>query len=178
MYSTINSMKTNQTGNRQPPIKQPVTYNRQIPVYKQETYTREIPVYKQETYTMKAPKPTSMENIIKPNSGPLLWGKPFWFTLHFGALNFPENPDDEMIRTAVGFILGIPIMLPCDICKNHAYEYINERKNSLYKIASNKDSLFKFYWEFHNDVNIKTGKRTITLREAYDIFLNEPRTAL
>lgn len=117
-------------------------------------------------------------NIINKKTGPALWGRPFWFTLHFGALNYPDSPTKDMIEMSVGFILGIPVMLPCDICKNHAYEYIQERRKKLYKIASSKESLFRFYWEFHNEVNKKNGKRQLSLEEVYDIFENHPEDAL
>lgn len=146
-----------------------------IPSTTVETYTSpKIPtVYKKGSSSV-----SKIDELYRKSSGPLLWGKPFWFTLHFGALNYPDNPTDEMIKMNVGFISGIPVMLPCDTCKNHADKYITERRKYLYNISSSKEKLFKFYWEFHNNVNKGNGKRQISLTEAYDIFENRPRDAL
>jgi hypothetical protein len=187
MYATLNSLNNNQN---QTSTHTQRTYQQQsLPMYTpqlstqiQQAYQQQsLPMYTPRVHPYKTPIPVytpRTTNTHKPKSGPLLWGKPFWFTLHFGALNYPDDPDDEIIKSAIGFILGIPAMLPCDTCKNHAYNYIHARKDILYRIASDKESLFKFYWEFHNDVNKRTGKQTILLSQAYDIFSNNPESAL
>jgi hypothetical protein len=158
MYSTMSSIQNNKLNSN---VSNPI-----------ESFSRSPQVYRSGTVVG-----TNINNIDK-RVGPKLWGRPFWFVLHFGALNYPDSPAKDIIEMSVGFILGIPVMLPCDICKNHAYEYIQKRRNRLYKIASNKESLFKFYWEFHNDVNKQNGKRQLSLSEVYDIFQNRPQDAL
>jgi hypothetical protein len=108
-----------------------------------------------------------------------LWGRPLWFSLHYGALHFPDSPGPDMIDMMVGYIRGLPIMIPCDICKNHAYTYISKFSDyKLKSVASNRETLFEFFWEFHNSVNRQTGKPQISLEKAYDIFRNSPRNAL
>jgi hypothetical protein len=155
MYSTIGSIQKKQAVTRQP-----------------EHFSNAPKIYQSGTVYG-----THISQITK-KSGPALWGRPFWFSLHFGALNYPDSPNNEMIEMSVGFIKGIPVMLPCDICKNHASEYIYKRRNALRKIASSKENLFKFYWEFHNEVNRQNMKKEISLSEAYDIFQNRPEEAL
>jgi hypothetical protein len=155
MYSTIDSIK------KKPLASRAVEY-----------FSNSPKIYKSGTIIG-----TNINNITK-KSGPSLWGKPFWFSLHFGALNYTDSPSDDMIKMSVGFITGIPVMLPCVICRNHAFEYINKRRDTLYKVSSSKESLFRFYWEFHNEVNGKNGKRQISISEAYDIFENRPQDAL
>lgn len=106
------------------------------------------------------------------------WGRPFWFSLHYGALNLPDVLDDEDRRMIFNFITSLPIFLPCDTCKNHANHYINETPHDFAHIISSRENVFEFYWRFHNHVNASTGKRQITLEEAYDIYKNRPENAL
>lgn len=107
-----------------------------------------------------------------------LWGRPLWFTLHYGALNYPDEPDSSMRNMMVGYIQGLPIMIPCDICKNHAYEYIsNCTTTKLWDVTENKRTLFRFFWEFHNDVNARVGKPTMSLQEAYNLYENNPKSS-
>jgi hypothetical protein len=126
------------------------------------------------TETKSNNTPPKTDNVNKST-----WGRPLWFSLHYGALNYPNNPDDSMKKMMVGYIRGLPIMIPCDVCKNHAYTYISKFTDTqLTYISSDKDRLFKFFWEFHNDVNKRTNKPIISLENAYNIFKNNPKSAL
>ena len=126
-----------------------------------------------EKYPAIITKPPQQENIKS------LWGRPLWFSLHYGALNYPESPDRSMQEMMIGFIKGLPIMIPCDRCKNPAYEYINKfKQQELLDVTSSSEKLFRFFWKFHNDVNLRSGKPTMTLKDAYLLFENNPRTAL
>ena len=69
-----------------------------------------------------------------------------------------------------GFILGIPVMLPCEICKVHATHYIDDIKKQLDIICSGRDSLFKWSVDFHNSVNKRNNKKEISYEEAYKIY--------
>ena len=109
---------------------------------------------------------------------PRVWGRALWFSLHNGALNYPENPDQEKKQMMINFILGLPIMIPCDMCKNHAYEYIQSRKNTLHNVVENSQNLFQFFWEFHNDVNKRTGKPLMSLEAVYNLYKTNPTGAL
>ena len=108
-----------------------------------------------------------------------LWGRPLWFSLHYGAFNYPEKLDKMMIDMNVGFIRGLPIMIPCDICKNHAFEFISGFTDAqLREISSDKNKLFEWYWMFHNMVNEKTGKPKMSLEKALQIYRTNPSSAL
>jgi uncharacterized protein YozE (UPF0346 family) len=107
------------------------------------------------------------------------WGRPLWFSLHYGAINYPKTADNSMKNMMVGYIRGLPLMIPCDICKNHAYEYVSKFSDQqLMEISSSNESLFRFFWQFHNNVNSQTGKSTITLEKAYDVYMNNPTSTL
>jgi hypothetical protein len=171
MYQTINNMKRpptiqsnnfahNAIRNKQRPK---ATENFQRPV----EYTHVNNSKKLDT------KPLS-KSVTKST-----WGRPLWFSLHYGALNYPKTADDSMKNMMVGYIRGLPIMIPCDICKNHAYEYISKFSDQqLREISSSNESLFRFFWQFHNNVNSQTGKPTITFEKAYDVYMNNPASTL
>ena len=44
------------------------------------------------------------------NHGKALWGRPLWFSLHYGALYYPDSVDSKMVDMTVGFIRGLPII--------------------------------------------------------------------
>ena len=185
MYPTLNSMK-NQI-NLNYPVNPNTAFNFNNSYTQQPN--REVKVYNAATTTNNPPPTTHLGHInsqVKTTPtksshstvSPKLWGRPLWFSLHFGALNYPDDPDDEKKQMMINFILGLPIMIPCDICKNHSYEYIQSRKNMLHKVVESSHSLFQFFWEFHNDVNKRTGKPTMTLEAVYNLYRTNPAGAL
>ena len=167
MYQTMGNMKVRGgevVGSRRP-VENAIRRSRNRPV---ERYTQPI-----ETYT-PIPGATKQKSATKS-----LWGRPLWFSLHYGAYHYPANPDNRMIDMNVGFIRGLPIMIPCDMCKNHAYDYISNFTDAqLRSISSDKEKLFTWYWEFHNSVNERTGKPTITLQDAIRLYETSPSDAL
>ena len=134
---------------RQPPFQPPV----QIPV--------QIPV--QPPDVVKSEK-------IKNTSNPAIWGPSFWFTIHNGICTYPISASLIQKERMKGFILGIPVMLPCEICKVHATHYIDDIKKQLDIICSGRDSLFKWSVDFHNSVNKRNNKKEISYEEAYKIY--------
>ena len=61
-------------------------------------------------------------------------------------------------------------MLPCIPCRNHANAHIEKYSDNLNEIVSNRDSLFEFFWNFHNYVSERLGKPTIPLEDAYKLY--------
>ena len=103
-----------------------------------------------------------------------LWGPPLWFSLHYGAINYPKSPGEKHRELAYGYIKGLPMMIPCDACKNHANAYITQYENTrdLWAVTADPQSMFRFFWEFHNHVNMETGKPVISLAEATKLYKN------
>lgn len=99
-----------------------------------------------------------------------VWGPPFWFTLHNSAASYPINPSSHCAKRMKGFILGIPIMLPCDKCKVHATSYIDNHHDQLDKIVSSRDELFSFFVSFHNSVNERNGKAVMSKEDALILY--------
>jgi hypothetical protein len=105
------------------------------------------------------------------NSGnPEVWGPAFWFSLHNGALRYPVNAAPLWRQRMKHFILGIPVMVPCEKCSDHATAYIEGNYQRIDNVVSGREELFKFFWEFHNYVNKRLGKPIMTLRAAYTMY--------
>jgi len=105
------------------------------------------------------------------NSGnPLVFGPPLWFSLHNGAARYPQHPSTIWKERMKNFILGIPIMIPCEKCMIHANAYIYSELNNLDLIVSSREELFKFFWKFHNYVNVRLNKQEISLEDAYKLY--------
>jgi len=108
---------------------------------------------------------------IYPNSGnPSVWGPAFWFSLHNGALRYPINPSPLWKERMKNFILGIPVMVPCEKCSDHASAHIEANYYRIDEITSSRSKLFEFFWEFHNFVNQRLGKSEMSLENAYRIY--------
>ena len=69
-----------------------------------------------------------------------------------------------------GFILGIPVILPCKGCMPHAIAFLEASKPRLDDIVSGRDKLFKFFVDFHNKVNQRYGKKEFSYEDAYKIY--------
>ena len=103
-------------------------------------------------------------------SHPEVWGSSFWMVLHISSMTYPASPSPIYKNRMKNFITGIPVMLPCEVCKHHADIYINKIWNKLDYIVSSRDELFKFFVDFHNEVNKRNGKKVLSYQEAYKIY--------
>lgn len=101
---------------------------------------------------------------------PEVWGPAFWFSLHNGANQFPIEASPCIIDRTVGFIRGLPMMLPCVECKEHANRYIAEHDSELHTVCKTRNALFKFYVNFHNSVNERKGKPVMSLDDAKKLY--------
>lgn len=106
----------------------------------------------------------------KATNNPVLWGPAFWYTLHNGAFHYPEHASPLHAERMKNFIIGIPVMVPCATCKEHATAFIEKHRKKLTSICASKETLFNFFVDFHNQVNKRYGKPVLSYEEAYDIY--------
>jgi len=106
-------------------------------------------------------------------SHPDVFGPSFWFTLHNGASRYPIRASPFQAEKMKGFIRGIPVMLPCEKCSEHAQTYIESNDNKLDDIVSGREKLFTFFWEFHNFVNRRNNKPETTLEDAKKMYTGD-----
>jgi hypothetical protein len=112
---------------------------------------------------------TYKEEIVSTTS-PKVWGPAKWLDFHISSLNYPENPSPIVRSMTKDRILAIPYELPCSECRKHASSYIDSKKDKLDKIVSSNENLFRFYVDFHNQVNYRHGKREWTYEEAKQAY--------
>lgn len=103
-------------------------------------------------------------------SDPRVWGPAFWFTLHNGSARYPIKASPICAERMKGFILGMPVMIPCEKCQDHATSYIEANYCRLNEIVSGRDQLFNFFVSFHNSVNERYDKPKMSNDDAYTLY--------
>lgn len=109
-------------------------------------------------------------NVQVMTSNPNIWGPPFWFSLHISALYYPEEASPIVRERMKNRILAIPYEIPCGLCRPHASSYIEKNKENLDNIVNGRESLFRFYLDFHNAVNARYGKEQWSYERAYNHY--------
>jgi hypothetical protein len=112
------------------------------------------------------------------------WGQPTWMFLHTFSLKLSEQKYALLKKEVFDMIKLICASLPCPDCASHATEYM--KKSPIPPTAS---ALQKFIFDFHNAVNLRTGKQmylpnvlaiyeTVNLEKIFyicrHIMLNQP----
>jgi hypothetical protein len=65
------------------------------------------------------------------------------------------------------FLRGLPLMLPCTACRDHATAFIEEA--DLNAVTLSREALAKFFVDMHNRVNKVYGKAEMP----YDLVVAE-----
>jgi len=104
-------------------------------------------------------------------TSPEVFGPPLWFSLHNASAHYPINPSPITSERMKNIILGIPVLLPCKNCSEHATAYIEKHFERLDKICGTRDNLFKFFVDFHNYVNVRYNKPVMSYEDAYKMYL-------
>ena len=103
-------------------------------------------------------------------SSPLVWGPSFWLVLHSGSIKYPIEASNIVKERMRGFILGIPYIIPCVDCSEHAKAFIEQNMFRMDSIVSGREQLFAFFVEFHNQVNERHKKKIYTVEEAMKMY--------
>lgn len=111
-------------------------------------------------------------------TSPSVFGPPGWFTYHNGSAHLPEilNPSEQ--EKIYGFVQGIPLMTPCGVCRPHASKYISEHDDELREAIKTRDGMFEWFVNFHNAVNTRHGKPTLSLGEAQTLYRIDKQCAV
>ena len=89
------------------------------------------------------------------------WGPATWRALH--VVCAAVNTDDPRVIGALWRAwCGVLRELPCPVCSHHAAEYLG----SVSRPPRNKLELNVVFWKFHNHVNRRLGKRSLSVAEA------------
>ena len=100
-----------------------------------------------------------------------VWGKHMWYSIHFIALAFPENPTNEDKRNYQYFFENLHTVLPCYKCSVNYIKHLKQIPIHI-DILQNAERLFRWTVDIHNLVNAELGKRLWTHDEAFKFYNN------
>lgn len=100
---------------------------------------------------------------------PEKWGYHGWHFIHNIALGYDETFSYQKKKNYIIFFDVISDVIPCEKCSKHYKEYILKNPPNI----KNKDSLFKWTVDIHNNVNKILNKDQISYDKAYNIWLDE-----
>lgn len=103
--------------------------------------------------------------LNKSNISPNKWGPIFWETFHLSTAGYPENPTNEHINSYREFYISFMKILPCNRCSKEAQEMINANIFDLNKGLQSRSNLLYWGYEFHDAVNKKLNKQSISFNE-------------
>ena len=95
------------------------------------------------------------------------FGPCMWKTMHSIAHSYPDRPSEETRRKYIDFFRHLGAVIPCPSCGDHYDQYLTNHPID----AHNRESLAKWVYELHSDVNQRKGKSNPTfeqVREAYE----------
>lgn len=100
-----------------------------------------------------------------------IWGPGMWYNIHIKG---KYAIDEKSINEYIDYLYFILPKLPCDICKDHATDYIKNNPPEKYKNMKNKDGvnigMFKWSWTFHNAVNSRLKNPIIDYYTAMNMY--------
>ena len=104
------------------------------------------------------------------SAGPDTWGPHGWKFIHFIALGYPTNPDENDKQKYKTFFYLFGDMIPCSICANHYKKNLNKYDISLY--LDSRTKMLEWTILMHNEVNKSNGKKIYTLNEGIEMIIN------
>lgn len=83
------------------------------------------------------------------------WGPITWFFLHTFSEKIHEYAFQKNRILYLNLLYNLCSNLPCPTCSNHAKYYLNSNN---FKNINSKNELRIFFWNFHNNVNMRLNK--------------------
>lgn len=108
---------------------------------------------------------------------PELWGKHIWYTMHFVALNYPNQPSPEDRKRYQAFFESFQYVLPCSKCAEHYLKTLADVDIRAYLDSPHR--LFEWTVRIHNAVNQRLGKEVWDVTSAwhhYKTMIQKNRT--
>jgi hypothetical protein len=97
------------------------------------------------------------------------WGRRGWRWLHITAINYSRFPSADESRIVYRRIWNFVRGLPCDNCCSHGLAYLIRYPPDL----RNSESLQRWMHDFHNSVNTRLKKPTISFEEYRGLYADE-----
>jgi hypothetical protein len=102
---------------------------------------------------------------------PEIWGKHFWFSIHFIALDYPDDPREEDILNYKTFYSELHKVLPCYKCSINYSKNLKQLPIESENLKNSK-TLFKWTVDMHNIINEELHKKTVSFDDALAFYKN------
>ena len=101
------------------------------------------------------------ENDFDSGDGMLtsVWGPSMWHSLHTISFNYPVNPTSEDKKNYYQFFLSLKKVLPCKYCRLNYVKNLKVVPLTM-KTMKNRNTLSKWLYELHEEVNKMLGKKS------------------
>jgi len=106
---------------------------------------------------------TSLSNDAPTEDGRSRWGPSIWYLFHTLSYKIKEEEFLNIRIELLDIVKAICKHLPCPSCAQHATEYTQKLN---YDSIQNKNDFKMFLFNFHNDVNKRTGKPIFSLEDS------------
>jgi FAD-linked sulfhydryl oxidase len=89
------------------------------------------------------------------------WGPIMWDILHKMAINYSDYPTYLNALIVYQKIKDYINHIPCGICQIHAAKYFSQNPPNM----RNSETLQIWVWNFHNNVNLRLGKKMMSYQD-------------
>lgn len=96
-----------------------------------------------------------------------VWGPATWKVIHCLSFKANKNIKKDEFNELKNIISRIMSNLPCPYCTSHAISYLS---TTNFKSIQNINDLTLYLFNFHNNVNIRLNKPTISIQEHNTIY--------
>jgi FAD-linked sulfhydryl oxidase len=100
-----------------------------------------------------------------------IWGPHYWFFLHSVAESYPQHVNDVTKRKYYDLIQNMPLFIPDSEIGDKFSKMIDRYPVSPY--LDNRDSFVRWMHFIHNKINMKLGKRELSLPMALERYRAE-----
>jgi hypothetical protein len=98
---------------------------------------------------------------------PCMWGPALWHFLHVISFNYPNDPTEQEKNSMYQFMMSLGQVLPCPECRDHYAQNTSGLRDAL----GSKSDFSLYMYNFHNMVNVQTGKKiTLTYTDVYNKY--------
>lgn len=100
------------------------------------------------------------------------WGPLFWQLGHLVSFAYADsNPSNEQREQTARFYESLASVLPCEECKGDYAQLLE--KNPVRNHLKNRETLSRWFYDIHNQVNAKLGKPiTLSYEKVKEMYLS------